>query len=162
MFVDGQFDGLNSTVGKICREFFGFGAKIIFFCTKNSIRCDFLLFRLVGSGMIIPFAIRGLALAFANGQGIVACLPFPIPILIPSKFLWGGVGVNYSSHDFPAPNKKINSDSHSDLIRCHCSEGGKGWGLRSSLFSKKKKLILERLDTQKNRAFLTQTASPTR
>ena len=34
MFVDGQFDGLNSTVGKICREFFGFGAKFVFFWGK--------------------------------------------------------------------------------------------------------------------------------
>jgi len=34
-----------------------------------------LAFRAYFAGIVIPFAIRGMA--FANGQGIVACLPFP-------------------------------------------------------------------------------------
>ena len=52
--------------------------------------------------MAIPLAIRGMA--FANGQGIVACLPFPVnshSIPIPSKFLRRGGG-HHPSHDFPA------------------------------------------------------------
>jgi len=38
---------------QICREFFGFGAKTVFFGTKNPIRCDFPLFRLVGWLVVI-------------------------------------------------------------------------------------------------------------
>jgi len=47
-------DGLNSTAAKICRELFGFGAKNGFgFLEKNPIRCDFLMFRLVGWLVVI-------------------------------------------------------------------------------------------------------------
>ena len=41
--------------------------------------------------------------------------------------------------------------------RGHCSEGGEGWCLSSSLFSKTKTLILERLEHLKNSWFLDAT-----
>ena len=55
------------------------------------------------SALFIPFAIRGMA--FANGQGIVARLPFPVnphSIPVPSKL--GGGWVNHQNHDFPRQN----------------------------------------------------------
>jgi len=48
--------------------------------------------------MVIPFAIRGMA--FANAQGIVACLPFPVNSPSHShslKIPWGGGGFNHSN-----------------------------------------------------------------
>jgi len=56
--------------------------------------------------VVIRFAIRGMA--FANGPGIVACLPFPVNSHSHSHSLplpWGG-GVNHSSHDFPAKKQE--------------------------------------------------------
>jgi len=57
--------------------------------------------------VVIRFDIRGMA--FANGLGIVACLPFPVNSHSHSYSLpipWGG-GVNHSSHDFPAKKQEM-------------------------------------------------------
>jgi len=59
------------------------------------------------AAVVIPFAIRGMA--FANGPGIVACLPFSVNSHSHSHSLpipWGGVGVNHSSHDLPAKKQE--------------------------------------------------------
>jgi len=71
--------------------------------------------------MVIPFTIRGIALA--NGQGILACLSFPVKVPVPSQLpqSWGGGGGG-------KPDR------------------GKGWGLGSSLFSQKEMLILDRFE----------------
>ena len=67
--------------------------------------------------MVIPFAIGGMA--FANGQGIVACLAFPVNSHSHShsfKTSWGGEGgQSHSRHDFPAKKQtQRDSDSRSD------------------------------------------------
>jgi len=52
-------DGLNSTAAKICCELFGFGAKNGFgFLEKNPLRCDFLMFRLVGWLVVIWYYFK--------------------------------------------------------------------------------------------------------
>jgi len=60
------------------------------------------------SAMVIAFAIRGMA--FANSQGIVTCLPFPVNSRSHSHFLkipWGGGGGNPpSTNNFPPKKKK--------------------------------------------------------
>jgi len=98
--------------------------------------------------MVIPFAIRGMA--FANGQGIVACSPreFPFPFPFPQNSLGGG-----GQHPVTIfPPKKTPTHTVTE-IRCHYSNGGMGCGLGSSLFSPKKKLILERLEHLKKLGF---------
>jgi len=79
---------------------------------------------ITAAAMVIPFAIRGMA--FANGQGIVACLPlplnseFPFPFPFPQNSFWGG-GVQSLESRFSRQktNKRngwsIDSDSRSDL-----------------------------------------------
>jgi len=81
------------------------------------------------------------------------------------KIPWGGGpggGVNHSSQDFPHIYIYIyiyiciyiKTPTHTVTeMRGHCSEGGKGWGRSSSLFSKKKTLILERLEHLKKSWF---------
>ena len=56
--------------------------------------------------MFIRIAIWGMA--FANGQGIVACLPFPVSSHSHSHSLKNslGGGVNHSSYDFPAKKQE--------------------------------------------------------
>jgi len=61
----------------------------------------------LAAGMVIRIAIRGMA--FANSQGIVACLPLPVNSHSHShslKIPWGRGGVNHSSHDFPAKKQE--------------------------------------------------------
>jgi len=55
-----------------------------------------------------------------------------------------------------SPKKKLNGDATHAVheIRGHCSDGGKRGGHRSSLFSKKITLILERLEHLKKSWFL--------
>ena len=63
--------------------------------------------------------------------------PFPFPF--PENSFWGGGGSITPVTIFP-PKKRTNGDPTHTVteIRGHCSEGGKGWGLISSLFSKQK------------------------
>ena len=85
------------------------------------------------AAMVILFAIRGIA--FANGQGIGACLPIPVNSHSHShslKIL--GFGGRCQSRQ-----KKKQTPTHTVTeIRGRCGEGGRGWGLSSSLFSIKK------------------------
>ena len=93
------------------------------------------------AAMVIPFAIRGIA--FANGQGIGACLPIPVNSHSHShslKILGFGGGCQSRQKKKQTPTHTVTE------IRGHCSEGGRGWGLSSSLFSEKKTFILERLE----------------
>ena len=63
-------------------------------------------------------------------------------------------GRQYYAHRLSEPFGKLGTvltvESNVEMgvtgIRSHCSEGGKGWGLISSLFSSKKMLIFERLE----------------
>ena len=100
------------------------------------------------SVMVIPFAIRGMAFANVQGnvQGIVVCLPFPMNSHSHSNYLkipLGGRGVQswFSRKNWNGTPTHIVTE-----IRDHCSEGGKGWGLSSSLVCEKKTLNLERLE----------------
>jgi len=99
--------------------------------------------------MVVPFAIRGMA--FANGQGIVACLLFPVNFHSHShslKFPWGGGSITPVTI---FPQKKTPTHTVTE-IRCRCSGGGKGWGLIFTISFKKKTLILERLEHLQNGA----------
>jgi len=62
---------------------------------------------MIHPAVVIRFTIRGMV--FANGPGIVACLPFPVNSHSYSHSLpipWGEGGVNHSSHDFPAKKQE--------------------------------------------------------
>ena len=58
------------------------------------------------------------------------CIPIPIPI--PSKSLGLGGGCQSRQKKKQTPTHTVTE------IRGHCGEGGRGWGLSSSLFSIKK------------------------
>jgi len=74
--------------------------------------------------MVIPFAIR--EMAFANGQGIVACLPFPVKLYSRSHSLKIPGGGQHSSHDFPAKkNKRIRNTMEEETAR---KKQAQAWG----------------------------------
>ena len=73
------------------------------------------------AAMVIPFAIR--RIAFANGQGISACLPIPVNSHSHShslKILGFGGGCQSRQKKKQTPTHTVTE------IRGRCSEGGKG------------------------------------
>jgi len=83
-----------------------------------------------------------------SGNRCVFAIPREFPFIpIPSKFLGGRGGSITPVTIFPPTKKQTERDSTHTVteIRGHCSEGGKGWGLGSSLFPGKNTLILKRL-----------------
>jgi len=82
-----------------------------------------------------------------SGNRCVFAIPreFPLPFPFPQNSLEGSI--TPITIFPPKKNKRNGTPTHTVTeIRGHCSEGGKGWGLSSLLFSGKKTLGLERLD----------------